>query len=1126
MSFRDERLLIFDGSCGVGLQSMDPPAEVWGERYAGCNEYLNLSSPETVIALHRLYLDAGARVIETNTFGGTSIVLAEYGLEGRVAEINRLAVAHARAATAGREAAYVAGSVGPGTKLPSLGHITNAATRAAYLEQIGALVDAGVDALSIETCQDLLQAKIAVVAAFDVLAERGADVPVMLSVTMEPTGTMLVGTGIAAVVATFEPFPLFSLGLNCATGPELMASHVAHLARQWPGRISVMPNAGIPEVLGGAPRYPLTPDDFARWLCDFVERDGVSIVGGCCGTTPEHIRRLVREIEHRGIAPRERSARPAPALSSLYEQVEARQEIPPLLIGERMNANGSRKFKKLLLANDYEGCAGVGVEQERSGAHLLDLCVTFTGRDERADLERLIPLLNKSVRTPLAIDTTNPDSVEAALAAIPGRCLINSINLEDGGRTARRVLELAKRHGAAVIALTIGPDGMAMTAEDKLAVAREIHALAIDEIGLRPGDLFFDALTFTLGAGDPTLADSARQTLAAIPLIKQALPGVHTSLGVSNVSFGLPRASRRYLNSVFLAEALAAGLDAAIVDAGRILPLGAIDEDDRRVCLDLIEGRALDDGRSPLEAFIAHFQEHGGKRDAVDEPGADVPPERLLAEKLIDGDKEGLDDLLAILLGRHDPLGIINRILVPAMRRVGEMFGKGEMLLPFVLQSAEVMKSCVRLLAPLMDRSQETTATSILLATVRGDVHDIGKNLVDIILSNNGYRVINLGTNVPVETIIEQSKRQRVEAIGLSGLLVKSALVMQDSMQRFAEAGLRVPILLGGAALTPRFVAESCVPGHAAPVVYCADAFAGLRAMQELERGELRATVLAPRSEPQQGQPKPRDAEITRDNPVPEPPFLGARHETGIDPTQLYPYLNREALFRGRWGFRRGTATLEEYRALIDGEVIPILEDLKRRAVEDRLVEPAVAYGYFRCRSRGDSLVVEHTGREIVFEFPRQTLPPQLCIADYFKADDAGGDVVGLLAVTLGQRVVDEARALFEADRYRDYLMLHGFAVELVDALAEHWHARMREDLGIGDDRPRDANGRAKQRYKGSRYAFGYPACPDLDAQRPLFELIDPGRIGITLSETAQMVPEVSTSAIVVHHPQAKYFAV
>jgi 5-methyltetrahydrofolate--homocysteine methyltransferase len=1126
VGLRDEKLLIFDGSCGVGIQSLGLPPEVWADKYEGCNEYLNVSSPEAVVGLHRLYIDAGARVVETNTFSGTRIVLAEYGLAERTREINRLAVEHARTAISGDERLFVAGSIGPGTKLPTLGHVPVDEMRAAYLEQIDALVEAGVDVLTIETCQDLLQAKIAVVAAFEILKRRDADIPVMLSVTMEPTGTMLVGTDIAAVASTFEPFGLFSLGLNCATGPEQMLAHVSHLSRCWSGRLSVMPNAGMPEIgADGVSSYPLTPEELANRLADFIERDGVSIVGGCCGTTPEHIRRLAEEIERRGAQPIAREARFTPSLASLYQSVDAVQEIPPLLIGERMNANGSRKFKKLLLSDDFTACAKIGSDQERKGAHLLDVCVTFAGRDERADLTRLLEPLITSVKAPLAIDTTNPKTVALALETIPGRCLINSINLEDGGDTAGRVLGLVKQHGAAVIALTISENGMAMTADDKLAVARQIYALAVEQHGLRPQDIYFDALTFTLGSGDPKLSDAALQTLEAIPRIKQALPGTLTSLGVSNVSFGLPKASRKYLNSVFLNEALAAGLDAAIVDAGKILPLSKIPDADREVCLNLIYNRAAADGPTPLEAFIAHFEERqaDAKADA-DDPS--LVPEQELADKLASGDKQGLEDLLAILRVRHAPLDIINQILVPAMRRVGELFGKGEMLLPFVLQSAEVMKASVKLLEPHMEQHLGEQGAVVLLATVRGDVHDIGKNLVDIILSNNGYRVINLGTNVPTELIIEQAQEHEVDAIGLSGLLVKSAIAMQDSMPLFAEAGLQAPVLLGGAALTPRFVAEACVPGYPAPVVYCADAFAGLSAMQALERGELKATVHAPRTGPARAKPGPRNAEITRDNDIPSAPFTGARHETEIDPRTLYPYLNQEALFRGRWGFRRGKATIDEYRQLIADEAALTLADLQRRCVEEQLVAPAVAWGYFACHSRADALVVRRDGGDLTFEFPRQELPPHLCIADYFKTEQEGGDLVGFMAVTIGPRIVDQARALFEGDRYRDYLMLHGFAVELTDALAEHWHERMRSELGFGEQRPDDKSGYAAQRYRGSRYGFGYPACPDLDAQRLLFELLDPTAIGITLTETAQMVPEVSTSAIVVHHPQAKYFAV
>ncbi len=1120
MSIRDKELLIFDGACGSNLAAQDLPSSAWGDRFEGCNEYLNLSAPSAVVALHTSFLDAGADVIETNTFGGTRLVLAEYGLEDRVVEINAAAVKNALDAVGGRPGKYVAGSMGPGSRLPSLGQIPARELHIAYMEQASALVEAGVDALIVETCQDPLQIKSALVAAFDSLEKLGSNIPVMLSVTIETTGTMLVGTSIDAVMTTAEPFPLFSIGINCATGPERMIGQVKYLSRTWRGRISVIPNAGMPEIRDDQTFYPLDPSEFARRLKSFVVEDGVSIVGGCCGTNPEHIRALAKELK--GLAPASREPAFPPSLSSLYESVEAKQEIPPLIIGERMNTHGSRKFKKLLLAEDFEGAARIGSNQEAAGAHLLDVCTAFAGRDEVKDITSLVKILNTTVKLPLVIDSTRPETIEAALETIPGRCLVNSINLEDGGATARRVLKQVKRFGAAVIALTIGPDGMAATAKDKLSVARDIHSLAVDEIGLRPCDLFFDPLTFTIGSGDSKLERSAIETLEAIGLIKDSLPGVFTSLGVSNISFGLPVSSRKLLNSVFLHEAIRAGLDAAIVDPGKILPLSNISKEDIRICMDLMLDRRTKGEDSPLSAYLAHFEERKTSADAGTDAKGKFLPEEMLQSRLMDGDRSDIEDLLPILMERYAPMEIINRILVPAMRKVGILFKKGEMLLPFVLSSAEVMKASVKFLQPHMEQSQIDEGTRILLATVAGDVHDIGKNLVDIILSNNGYRVFNIGTNVPVETIIEKARELDVHAVGLSGLLVKSALHMKSSLPRFEEAGLKMPVLLGGAALTRGFVARDCVPSFGAPVVYCSDAMAGLSAMQDLERGELEPTT--DNETAGNGGAARKESVISAHNPVPEAPFLGPRYATDIPVEKLFSLLNRKALFRGRWGYASTGRTREEHAALLKEKAEPTLARLIQECSEKNLAKPSVAYGYFSCRSEGDNLIVEHEDREVVFGFPRQNHPPGLCVTDYFKGQQDGGDIIGLFVASIGSELSEGARHLFESDRYHDYLMAHGFAMELAEALAEYWSRQMRHELGL--TRGRAQGGSSPSGGQGLRYGFGYSSCPDLDSQQLVFDLLDPSRIGVSLTENMEMVPEATTSAILVHHPQARYFAV
>jgi 5-methyltetrahydrofolate--homocysteine methyltransferase len=1125
MTVRDEEILLFDGACGTNLQRMEIPASAWRGR-EGCNEWLNVTAPEVIREWHASFLRAGATVLETNTFGANGIVLAEYGLESRAAEINRAAVENAREAIRGHGGrAYVAGSIGPTTKLPSLGHIGYERMAAAFSEQAAALAEAGADLLILETCQDLLQVKIALVSCFDALEASKRDIPVMVSLTVENTGTMLVGTDVAAALAAIEPFPVFSIGLNCATGPEGMTSHIRYLCRHYRGRVSCIPNAGIPQVRDGETRYPLSPESFAAQLCAFVRDEGVSIVGGCCGTTPEHIRALREALE--GVSPAARSVVEKPSLSSLYQAVEIRQEIPPLLIGERCNANGSKRFRDLLLADDFQGALRIALDQQEDGAHAVDLCTAYAGRDEKADLRAMVRLFAQSVRIPLVIDSTAPDCIEEALKIHPGRCLVNSVNLEDGGVNLERVCRLAKRYGAAVIALTIHEKGMAMSVGEKVETARAIHDLAVGRYGLRPSDLLFDVLTFTIGSGDATLADAAANTLAAIRGVKEELPGVSTLLGVSNVSFGLSPASRRVLNSVFLHEAVAAGLDAAIIDAGKVLPMSKIPEADREVCLDLIYDRRREGAESPLSSFLRHFSQ---AKPAPEEAARDrklpaLPPEEELAEKVVAGDKEGLADLLSILLSRRSPASIINHLLVPAMRRVGDLFGRGEMLLPFVLQSAEVMKRSVDFLAPFMEKAEREEGRRVLLATVAGDVHDIGKNLVDIILSNNGYRVVNLGIKVPAETIIEKAREHRVDAIGLSGLLVKSALVMRENLPQFAAAGLRVPVLLGGAALTERFVAKECVPGYPGPVVYCADAFAGLSAMRRIDEGSLSSTAVRDEGGAPAVTPGPRGAAVSRDVPVPEPPFLGARHTAEIDPRDLFPYVNEQALFRGRWGYRRGKMTADAYEELVRGKVRPIYEELKRRGVEEKLLSPKVAWGWFRAFSEGDTLVVEHGGRSFAFPFPRQKNPPHLCIADYFRSREEGGDVAGFFVATIGEEMSRATRDLFASDRYHDYLMLHAFGVEVTDALAEYWHEAMRRELGIAGERPSSFTGYVVQEYRGSRYGFGYPACPDLAAHAAVFELLEPARIGVTLTESMEMVPEQTTSAIVVHHPQAKYFA-
>ena len=808
-----------------------------------------------------------------------------------------------------------------------------------------------------------------------------------------------------------------------------------------------------------------------------------------------------------------------PSVSSLYQAVELNQEIPPLLLGERCNPNGSKAFREALLAEDWEGCLKIALDQEARGAQVLDLCVAYAGRDEAADMQQLTQLFAGSCKAPLMFDSTSPETLEQVLPLYPGRAIINSINLEDGGANLDRICRLAKKYGAAVVALTIDLEGMALTCERKVAVAKEIYALAVDKHGLRPQDLLFDLLTFTVGSGDETMRNAAIETLEAIKQVKQELPGVNFTLGVSNISFGLRPAARKVLNSVFLHEAVVAGLNTAIVDAAKVLPYAAISEEDRKICLDLLFNRHPD----ALMAFIDHYETAVETDDAEGEEILLI--EEALRQKVLKGDKEGLEDLLSSLRGRWRPLNIVNDLLVPAMREVGELFGRGELLLPFVLQSAEVMKKSVALLEPYMEKTEDEAKTSILLATVAGDVHDIGKNLVDIILSNNGFKVYNLGIKVPAEKIITQARELQVDVIGLSGLLVKSALLMKDNLAQFQTAGLAQPILLGGAALTPKFVAQDCVPNYQQPVVYCADAFAGLKSIRSFEEGQLAATTWEERAVPA-NRPGPQQEVLDRSQDVPKVPFLGEKKVTDIAAEKLFDYLNESALFRGRWGYRRGKLSKEEYAALNRETVRPLFERLKSQALEKGWLQPQVSYGYFDCYSAANDLLVRSASGEKRFSFPRQQGAPGLCIADYYRTAEEGGDKVGFFVVTIGPELSKITQQLYAEDSYHDYLMLHGLGVELTDALAEYWHEQMRIEMGIQQPQQGDMAAYVAQGYQGSRYGFGYPSCPDMAAHLPLFELLQPEEIGVSLTESYEMVPEMSTSAIVAHHPQAKYFAI
>ncbi|HOX45882.1 MAG TPA: homocysteine S-methyltransferase family protein [Myxococcota bacterium] len=1119
-----ERVLLLDGAMGTAIQDLRLPAEAFGA-HAGCLEALVLTAPERVAGIHRAYLEAGADLVETDTFGASPQVLGEFGLAGRCEELNEAAarlarVEAARLSSPGRPR-FVAGSVGPGTRLPSLGQGSYAELRAGFRRQIEGLLAGGVDLLLIETVQDLLQARAALGAARDAMA-ASRRVPLWVSVTVEPGGSLLTGSDLGAVVAVLEPLGVDVLGLNCGTGPVPMRPHLEALARTWPGLLGVYPNAGLPRACAGGVRYPEGPEELAAALASFLDSLPLSFVGGCCGTTPAHIRRLAELLG--GRAPRPRPApEPRPQLASLFSAVPIAQQPPPLYIGERANATGSRAFRDALLGGDHRAAFELLDAQAEQGSHAADLSVAFAGQDEPRHMRALVELAARGCRLPLVIDSNSVDAIQLALELYPGRAAVNSVNLEDGGARADRLGPLAREHGAALICGCIDEQGMAMTARRKLEVAERLVERCVGRYGLRPGDLLVDPLTFTVGSGDASLRAAAQETLEGLRLIRARLPGVHTLLGISNVSFGLSARSRPVLNSVFLEAALRAGLTAAILDPRHILPLPSLPPEEVRLAEALLLDRR-DGGREPLQAFVEHFAGRPAAPAAAE--AAELGPREAVFQGVLHGRGSQVLARLPALLGELPAGAVLDEVLLPAMRRVGELFGAGELQLPFVLKSAEAMKLAVDALRPRLGAGRRSAdrPRRLLLATVRGDVHDIGKNLVDIILSNNGVEVLDLGIKVPVETIVRQAREHAVDAVGMSGLLVSSALVMAENLRAMSDQGLRLPVLVGGAALTPGFVRDVLAPAYpGGEVIYCADAFDGLRAMQRLDAGGP-----PPAPGPAVGAGElPRDAyppgplalqEVT----PPRPPFLGSRVVEDIRLQDVLAYLNPVALVRGRWGYRRGGLTRAEYEQVLEREVRPRQAALLELVAREELFRPRLVYGFFEARGQGERVRIADGGREHVLEFPRRRREPRLCLADFVRPD---GDVLGLFAVSLGDEAVRRGRQVLARDGYLDYFLLHGLAVEATEALAELAHARLRQELGIGEPRPLGWQELVTQRYRGSRYGFGYPAAPDLSAHRLVFELLRPERIGLALAEGFQLVPEYATVALVLHHPQAKYFA-
>ena len=1147
-----ERVVIADGAMGTMLQAANPSLADF-ENHEGCNEILNVSRPDIVRSVHDEYLAAGVDAIETNTFGANWSNLADYGIEDRIYELafagGKIAREAADAFSTPDKPRFVLGSLGPGTKLPSLGHTTYENLKVAYYTAAKGLADSGSDALLVETSQDLLQVKAAVNGCRQAINEATHDIVLIAQVTVETTGTMLMGSEIGAALNALEPMGVDLIGLNCATGPAEMSEHLRYLSKNAKIAISVMPNAGLPQLGPNGATYPLLPDELASALDGFVSDYGISLVGGCCGTTPAHMASVVAKLSKRKIAAR--TPELDPGASSLYQYVPFRQDKTYLAIGERTNANGSRAFRDALLAEDWEKCVEIARDQIRDGAHMLDLSVDYVGRDGAADMSQIASRFATASTLPIVLDSTEPNVIKAGLEHLGGRCVINSVNYEDGdGPTSRfaKIMPLVKEHGASVVALTIDEEGQARDAEWKLRIARRLIHDLHDNWGMNIGDILIDCLTFPIATGQEETRKDGIETIEAIKRLKIEFPEVQTTLGVSNVSFGLNPAARVVLNSVFLHECVQAGLDSAIVHPSKITPMGRIDERQKQVALDLVYDRRIFDEEEctydPLQEFLQMFDgvELATSKNARAEALATLPLFERLQRRIIDGEKVGLeDDLKAAMSQGTPPLEIINSHLLEGMKEVGELFGRGEMQLPFVLQSAEVMKTAVAMLEPFMEKTGDEGRGTMLLATVRGDVHDIGKNLVDIILTNNGYRVVNIGIKQTINQIIDGATESNADAIGMSGLLVKSTVIMKENLQELASRGLdqRWPIVLGGAALTRAYVEQDLAAMFPGEVRYARDAFEGLRLMDAImavKRGDEGAALPALRErrvantriKTEEAPIDTRRSDVASDNSLPNPPFFGSRVIKGIQLSDYAGMLDERALFVGQWGLKGNRG---EYESMVEGEGRPRLRSLINEVQSKGWLNAAVVYGYFPCYSEGNDLVILHhegdnKGKERTrFSFPRQSRDRRLCISDFFASKDSGKtDVVAFHVVTMGSTVSEASAKLFADNNYREYLELHGLSVQLTEALAEHWHARMREELQVKSEDSSDLQGILDQGYRGSRYSFGYPACPDLEQQVQLCELLDPGRIGVDLSEEFQLHPEQSTSAIIVHHPEAKYF--
>ncbi|RST21264.1 methionine synthase [Streptomyces sp. WAC04770] len=1143
------RVVVADGAMGTMLQAQDPTLDDF-EGLEGCNEILNLTRPDIVRTVHEEYFAVGVDCVETNTFGANHSAANEYEIAHRIHELSESGARIARevadefAAKDGRQR-WVLGSIGPGTKLPSLGHITYDILRDGYQKNAEGLLAGGSDALIVETTQDLLQTKASIIGARRAMDALGTDVPLICSLAFETTGVMLLGSEIGAALTALEPLGIDLIGLNCSTGPDEMSEHLRYLARHSRTPLMCMPNAGLPVLTKDGAHFPLGPDGLADSQELFVRDYGLSLIGGCCGTTPAHMKAVVERAQ--GLTPPERAPRPEPGAASLYQHVPFRQDTAYLAIGERTNANGSKKFREAMLEARWDDCVEMARDQIREGAHMLDLCVDYVGRDGVADMTELAGRFATASTLPIVLDSTELDVLRAGLEQLGGRAVLNSVNYEDGdGPDSRfaQVSALAAEHGAALIALTIDEEGQARTIEHKVAIAERLIADLTTNWGIRESDILIDTLTFTICTGQEESRGDGIATIGAIRELKKRHPDVQTTLGLSNISFGLNPAARVVLNSVFLDECVKAGLDSAIVHASKILPIARLEEEQVKVALDLIYDRRAE-GYDPLQKLMELFEGVNMKsmKAGKAEELMALPLDERLQRRIIDGEKNGLEADLDEALQTTPALDIVNNTLLEGMKVVGELFGSGQMQLPFVLQSAEVMKSAVAHLEPHMEKSDDEGKGTIVLATVRGDVHDIGKNLVDIILSNNGYNVVNLGIKQPVSAILEAAEEHRADVIGMSGLLVKSTVIMKENLQELNQRKMAAdfPVILGGAALTRAYVEQDLHEIYEGEVRYARDAFEGLRLMDALigvKRGVPGAALpeLKQRRVPKKDVPvlevqEPEGSvrsDVSTTNPIPEPPFWGTRVIKGIPLKEYASWLDEGALFKGQWGLKQArTGDGPTYEELVETEGRPHLRGWLDHLQSNNLLEAAVVYGYFPCVSKGEDLILLHEdGSERTrFTFPRQRRGRRLCLADFFRPEESGEtDVIGLQVVTVGSRIGEATAELFAANSYRDYLELHGLSVQLAEALAEYWHARVRSELGFGGEDPAEVEDMFALKYRGARFSLGYGACPDLEDRAKIADLLRPERIGVELSEEFQLHPEQSTDAIVIHHPEAKYF--